>query len=88
MGVVQALVSIFAEEEDKIRCVQKPRVMLLSWADGRCFHGRTRYIQRGRMKISFLLKSPLYLFCVSEWGEPEFVVSWATRLSVRRVLVV
>jgi len=32
-------------------------------------------IVRGRNRIAFLLKSPLYLFCVSDWGEPEHVVS-------------
>jgi len=52
MGVAQALISIFAEEDDKLRCIVR---------DGK--------------KIAFLLKAPLYLFCVSDWGEPEHVVS-------------
>jgi hypothetical protein len=51
MGVAQALISIFAEEDDKIRCI----------------------IRNGQ-RIAFLLKAPLYLFCVSDWGEPEHVV--------------
>ncbi|WVR04506.1 hypothetical protein IAU60_001510 [Kwoniella sp. DSM 27419] len=51
MGVAQALISIFAEEDDRIRCIIK-----------------------GRYRIAFLLKAPLYLFCVSDWGEPEHVL--------------
>ncbi|KAJ9091294.1 hypothetical protein QFC20_007671 [Naganishia adeliensis] len=31
-------------------------------------------ITHGRMKITFLLGDPLYLFCVSEWNEPDFVL--------------
>ncbi|OCF42348.1 vacuolar fusion protein MON1 [Kwoniella heveanensis CBS 569] len=51
MGIAQALISIFAEQDDKIRCIVK-----------------------GRSKIAFLLKAPLYLFCVSDWSEPEHVL--------------
>nr|XP_031857430.1 uncharacterized protein CI109_007157 [Kwoniella shandongensis]KAA5524502.1 hypothetical protein CI109_007157 [Kwoniella shandongensis] len=51
MGVAQALISIFAEEDDRIRSIMK-----------------------GRHRIAFLLKAPLYLFCVSDWGEPEHVL--------------
>ena len=29
----------------------------------------------GATKIAFLLKAPLYLVCVSDWNEPESVVS-------------
>lgn len=60
MGVAQALISIFAEDEDKLRS-----------------------IIRGRYRIAFVLKAPLYLFCVSDWGEPEHVVS--TPVSSNRV---
>ena len=56
MGVTQALISIFAEDEDKLRS-----------------------IVRGRYRIAFVLKAPLYLFCVSDWGEPEHVVSLCLR---------
>lgn len=52
MGVTQALISIFAMDDDKPRC-----------------------IMRGRTRISFLVKQPLYLFAVSDWGEPDYVVS-------------
>lgn len=52
MGVVQALISIFAEDDDRLRSVV-----------------------RGRHRIAFVLKAPLYLFAVSDWGEPEHVVS-------------
>lgn len=51
MGVAQALISIFAEDDDRLRS-----------------------IIRGRHRIAFVLKAPLYLFCVSDWGEPEHVV--------------
>ncbi|GAA5901325.1 guanine nucleotide exchange factor MON1 [Sporobolomyces salmoneus] len=48
---MQAIVSIFADEGDKIRCVEV-----------------------GDSKITFLLKSPLYLVVSSSWGEPESVL--------------
>jgi hypothetical protein len=51
MGVAQALISIFAEDDDKLRSI----------------------IRTGQ-RIAFVLKAPLYLFCVSDWGEPEHVV--------------
>ncbi|GAA6015710.1 hypothetical protein JCM11491_002454 [Sporobolomyces phaffii] len=51
VGVMQAIVSIFADEGDKIRCVEV-----------------------GDAKITFLLKSPLYLVVSSSWGEPESVL--------------
>ncbi|KAL7423328.1 Vacuolar fusion protein mon1 [Cryptotrichosporon argae] len=50
-GVAQALISIFAADDDRIRCIVK-----------------------GKHRIAFLLKVPLYLFCVSDWGEPEHVL--------------
>ncbi|PWN49647.1 DUF254-domain-containing protein [Violaceomyces palustris] len=50
VGVMQALISIFADEDnDKIRHIE---------TDG------------GRTRITFLLRAPLYLVCVSSWGEP------------------
>ena len=52
VGVMQAIISIFADEGDRIR-----------------------YIDAGNVKISFLLKAPLYYVCVSDFGEPESVVS-------------
>ncbi|GAA5847303.1 hypothetical protein JCM5353_004230 [Sporobolomyces roseus] len=51
VGVMQAIVSIFADEGDKIRCVDV-----------------------GDARITFLLKSPLYLVVSSTWGEPESVL--------------
>lgn len=53
MGVIQALISIYAESGDKLRS-----------------------IKRGRHKIVFLLRSPVYLFGTSDWKEPDFVVSF------------
>lgn len=38
-----------------------------------------RCINKGRYRIAFVLKAPLYLFCVSDWGEPEHVVSFSPR---------
>jgi hypothetical protein len=58
MGVVQALISTFAQDDD-----------------------RPKSIVKGNVRIAFLLKPPLYLFAVSDWGEPEHVVGlwvWAT----------
>ena len=54
MGLMQALISVFIDDGDKLR-----------------------YINAGRMRISFVLRSPLYFACVSDWGEPESVVSAA-----------
>nr|KIR50057.1 vacuolar fusion protein MON1 [Cryptococcus bacillisporus CA1280] len=51
MGVAQALISIFADDNDRLR-----------------------YIIKGNHRIAFLLKAPLYLFCISDWGEPEHVL--------------
>ncbi|WVW78638.1 hypothetical protein I302_100598 [Kwoniella bestiolae CBS 10118] len=51
MAIASTLISIFQEEDDKIRCIIK-----------------------GRTRIGFLLKPPLYLFAVSDWGEPEHVL--------------
>ncbi|TCD70523.1 Vacuolar fusion protein mon1 [Steccherinum ochraceum] len=50
MGLMQALVSVFIDDRDKIRC-----------------------INAGKMRITFLLRPPLYYACVSSWGEPESV---------------
>ena len=51
MGLMQALISVFLDDGDKLRC-----------------------INAGKMRISFMLRSPLYYACVSSWGEPESVV--------------
>ncbi|RXK37418.1 vacuolar fusion protein MON1 [Tremella mesenterica] len=51
MAVAQALISIFAEDDDRLRS-----------------------IRRGDKRIVFLLKAPLYMVCVSDWGEPENVL--------------
>ncbi|KAK7690019.1 hypothetical protein QCA50_006663 [Cerrena zonata] len=50
IGLMQALISVFLDDGDKIRC-----------------------INAGKMRITFLLRSPLYYACVSSWGEPESV---------------
>ncbi|KAI0801948.1 DUF254-domain-containing protein [Irpex lacteus] len=50
IGLMQALISVFIDSGDKIRCVNA-----------------------GRTRITFLLRSPLYYVCVSDWGEPESV---------------
>ena len=51
IGLMQALISVFLDDGDKLR-----------------------YVNAGRTRISFLLRSPLYYACVSSWGEPESVV--------------
>ncbi|WWC59421.1 uncharacterized protein I303_101977 [Kwoniella dejecticola CBS 10117] len=51
MAIASTLISIFQEEDDKIRCIIK-----------------------GKSRIGFVLKPPLYLFAVSDWGEPEHVL--------------
>ncbi|KIM63548.1 hypothetical protein SCLCIDRAFT_117184 [Scleroderma citrinum Foug A] len=51
MGLVQALVSVFIDDNDKLRS-----------------------INAGELRITFLLRSPLYYVCASTWGEPESVI--------------
>jgi hypothetical protein len=73
VGVMQAIVSIFADEGDKIRSVfflifLRPFTRMLISAI-------PRYVNAGKTRIAFLLKPPLYLVVVSnDWGEPESVV--------------
>ncbi|KAL4069883.1 vacuolar fusion protein MON1 [Scleroderma yunnanense] len=50
MGLVQALLSVFIDDGDKLRS-----------------------INAGELRITFLLRSPLYYVCASTWGEPESV---------------
>ncbi|EGO23921.1 hypothetical protein SERLADRAFT_470414 [Serpula lacrymans var. lacrymans S7.9] len=50
MGIIQALISVFLDDSDKLRC-----------------------INAGKLRITFLLRSPLYYVCASSWGEPESV---------------
>lgn len=57
IGLVQALISVFIDDGDKLR-----------------------YVNAGRTRISFLLRTPLYYACVSSWGEPESVVRFFTYL--------
>jgi hypothetical protein len=64
MGVAQALISIFAEDDDKLRSI----------------------IRNGQ-RIAFVLKAPLYLFCVSDWGEPEHVVCYLIKDRGRLMIV-
>ncbi|KLO16737.1 DUF254-domain-containing protein [Schizopora paradoxa] len=49
-GLMQALLSVFIDDGDKLR-----------------------FINAGKTRISFLLRTPLYYCCVSKWGEPESV---------------
>ena len=56
-GLVQALVSVFIDDNDKLRS-----------------------INAGELRITFLLRSPLYYVCASTWGEPESVVSTNVQL--------
>ncbi|WWC67775.1 uncharacterized protein I206_101687 [Kwoniella pini CBS 10737] len=51
MAIASTLISIFQEDDDKIRSIVK-----------------------GNSRIGFVLKSPLYLFAISDWGEPEHVL--------------
>ncbi|KAK4056699.1 Vacuolar fusion protein mon1 [Microbotryomycetes sp. JL221] len=51
VGVMQAIISIFADERDRLR-----------------------YIDAGKTKIAFVLKPPIYLVVVSDWGEPESIL--------------
>lgn len=54
VGVIQAIVSLYAMEEEGC--------------------DRIRYIDAGQLRIAFLLKAPLYLVAISDWGEPEAVL--------------
>lgn len=61
MGVVQALISIYAQDGDKLRSITGPAP-----AGGGRSSGN---------KIVFLLRTPIYLMAVSDEDEPEYVVS-------------
>lgn len=67
MGLVQALLSVFIDDGDKLRSINS-----------------------GELRITFLLRSPLYYVCASTWGEPESVVSchlyfsWLQLIQTRR----
>jgi hypothetical protein len=69
---MQAVISIFADEGNKIKYAGYTiccSALLLNW------RANPRYINAGSSRIAFLLKSPLYYAVVSDWGEPESVVS-------------
>lgn len=68
VGVMQAIISIFADERDRLRCVL--RSLLALFAEAMVF----RYVDAGEDRIAFLLKAPIYLVCSSNWGEPEAIV--------------
>lgn len=68
-GVMQAIVSIFADEGDKIRLV------MCRCQGGGGLTPYDRYVDAFPTKIAFVLKPSLYLLCISDWDEPEFVVS-------------
>lgn len=70
VGVMQAIISIFADEKDKLRHVCNSQ----SSTEQELIPPNGRYVDAGSTKISFLLKAPLYLVCVSDWNEPESVV--------------
>ncbi|KAJ8696394.1 Vacuolar fusion protein mon1 [Pleurotus ostreatus] len=50
IGIMQALVSVFIDDGDKLRCINTKT-----------------------SRITFLIRSPLYYVCYSNWGEPESV---------------
>ncbi|KAI5474316.1 vacuolar fusion protein MON1, partial [Pseudohyphozyma bogoriensis] len=62
-SVMQAIISIFADEGDRLRMVEAPPV-----------------------RIYFLLKPPLYLVAVSDWGETEGIMR--THLEYLHLLVI
>jgi len=68
VGVMHALISVFADEQDKLRCeISLPVVLFCISFIYSCINAPPR-------RITFVLRSPLYYVCVSSILEPESVV--------------
>jgi hypothetical protein len=68
VGVMHALISVFADEQDKIRYeIRLPLVLFCTSSMYSCINAPPR-------RITFVLRSPLYYVCVSSILEPESVV--------------
>jgi disulfide oxidoreductase YuzD len=68
VGVMHALISVFADEQDKLRCEFSLPVVLF------CISSIYSCINAPPRRITFVLRSPLYYVCVSSILEPESVV--------------
>lgn len=73
VGVIQAIISLYAVENDMIRYACLPHASAPSFDVPR--FTKPRYIDAGDLRIAFYLKAPIYLVAVSDWREPESVVS-------------
>ena len=77
VGVMHALISVFADEQDKLRCeVTLPIVLFYISCIYSCINAPPR-------RITFVLRSPLYYVCVSSILEPESVVWTPPRYSIQ-----
>ena len=77
VGVMHALISVFADEQDKLRCEVTPHVMMFYIS---CIYS---CINAPPRRITFVLRSPLYYVCVSSILEPESVVWTPPRCSLQ-----
>jgi hypothetical protein len=73
VGVMHALISVFADEQDKLRCEGSLPVVLF------CTSSIYSCINAPPRRITFVLRSPLYYVCVSSILEPESVVSASSK---------
>jgi hypothetical protein len=64
---MQAIISIFADEGSHLRCARHEDFVTR-------LTSRDRTVLADNLRISFLLKAPLYYVAVSEWAEPDSIV--------------
>ena len=76
VGVMHALISVFADEQDKLRYEISLHVVLFRISSTySCINAPPR-------RITFVLRSPLYYVCVSSIVEPESVVCTPSKCSL------
>jgi vacuolar fusion protein MON1 len=76
VGVMHALISVFADEQDKLRCeISLPMALSCVSSIYSCINAPPR-------RITFVLRSPLYYVCVSSILEPESVVCTLSNCSI------
>lgn len=71
-----------ADEDTVTAAIGVVQVLISIFADDG--GDKLRYIDAGPVRVAFLLRAPLYLACVSSWGEPESIVSEIINLCAHR----
>jgi vacuolar fusion protein MON1 len=71
IGVMHALISVFEDDQDKIRCIHNRSFSSIPWP----LTLALRSIIAPPVRITFTIRPPLYYVCVSPSNEPESVVA-------------